>query len=428
MTPARVLIVSNTVVSRRFLVSVFDVVPDMDVVGVTQILHGAFEKEVKVCPDVVIIDMVTHIAALEAMELVRATWPKVPVLVCAAATEPQATLLAIGAGATDAVAMPAGSASDDSFATLWPFATKLLSKLRAMTGSAGWTLSNASLAPPMMPLSLAPPMMPRSLAPPPLRGSLAPLEQPTAGTPGVLLSLRSPRVPTFAASDAGAPPPSGFAAEPYARPREVNADGRVNVLAIGCSTGGPNTLAVVIRDLPSDLNVPIFIVQHMPPRFTQLLAERLSTISRIVVVEATDGELVQPNRAYIAPGNYHMTVAQRADGVHIVLNQDPQENSCRPAVDVLFRSLARVYRGGVLAAVLTGMGKDGTAGAAHIVEAGGWVIVQDAASCVVPSMPNAVLAAGLASRVVPLDQMGAELALRMRPNARPKATAPVNVA
>ena len=427
MTPARVLIVSNTVVSRRFLVSVFDVVPDMDVVGVTQILHGAFEKVVKVCPDVVIIDMETHIAALEVMELVRATWPKVPVLVCAAATEPQATLLAIGAGATDAVAMPAGSASDDSFATLWPFATKLLSKLRAMTGSAGRTLSNASLAPPMMPRSLAPPMMPPSLAPPLLRGSLAPLEQPTAGAPGVLLSLRSPRVPTFAASDAGAPPPSGFAAEPYAQPREVNADGRVNVLAIGCSTGGPNTLAVVIRDLPSDLTVPIFIVQHMPLRFTQLLAERLSTISRIVVVEATDGELVQPNRAYIAPGNYHMTVAQRADGVHIVLNQDPQENSCRPAVDVLFRSLARVYRGGVLAAVLTGMGKDGTAGAAHVVEAGGCVIVQDAASCVVPSMPNAVLAAGLASRVVPLDQMGTELALRMR-SARPKATAPVNVA
>lgn len=204
------------------------------------------------------------------------------------------------------------------------------------------------------------------------------------------------------------------------RPRLVRAAGFVPVrretisaLAIGSSTGGPNALALLFEAVPKDLSVPIFITQHMPPMFTKLLAERLTATSGFSVVEATDGLRVEPGRAYIAPGNFHMTVVREGTAIKIALNQEAPENSCRPAVDVMFRSLAKVYGNGVLAAVLTGMGHDGTRGAQSIVEAGGEILVQDAASCVVASMPNSVAAAVAVDGVYPIERMGLELVSRV---------------
>jgi two-component system, chemotaxis family, protein-glutamate methylesterase/glutaminase len=193
------------------------------------------------------------------------------------------------------------------------------------------------------------------------------------------------------------------------RPRRES----VSVIAIGSSTGGPNALATVFASLPRDLAVPILITQHMPPMFTRLLAERLSASSGVSVVEASEGELVEAGRAYIAPGNFHMTVVRDGTALRIALNQEPPENSCRPAVDVLFRSVARVFGAGALAAVLTGMGHDGSRGAQHIVELGGEVIVQDAASCVVASMPNSTAAAVSVGGVYPIEQIGHELVSRV---------------
>jgi two-component system chemotaxis response regulator CheB len=151
----------------------------------------------------------------------------------------------------------------------------------------------------------------------------------------------------------------------------------------------------------------------MPPMFTRLLAERITASTGFRVVEATDGELVEPGRAYVAPGNYHMTVVRDGTLVRILLNQEAPENSCRPAVDVLFRSVARLYGAGTLGAVLTGMGHDGTRGAQSIVEVGGEMLIQDAASCVVPSMPNSVAAAISVDGVYPIERMGAELSSRV---------------
>ncbi len=188
----------------------------------------------------------------------------------------------------------------------------------------------------------------------------------------------------------------------------------VSVIGLGASTGGPNALAQLFTGLSDRLAVPIFIVQHMPPLFTRLLAERLATTSGLPVCEATHGVVVQPGCVYIAPGDFHMTVARDPRGVHVALNQEAPESSCRPAVDVLFRSLARVYGGGVLAAVMTGMGRDGARGAQAVVDAGGSVIVQDAESCVVPSMPGAVLAAGIADGSYPLECLAHELVRRTR--------------
>ncbi|MUG95279.1 chemotaxis-specific protein-glutamate methyltransferase CheB [Scytonema sp. UIC 10036] len=190
---------------------------------------------------------------------------------------------------------------------------------------------------------------------------------------------------------------------------------QVNVVAIGVSTGGPNALATLLRELPSDFPVPILIVQHMPPMFTKLLAERLSSKCQIKVDEAIPGAVLEPGQAWIAPGNFHMVVQRDKTVVRLATHQKPPENSCRPSVDVLLRSVAQVYGAGALAVILTGMGQDGLHGCQCIREAGGQVLAQDKESSVVWGMPGLVVNAGLADRVVPLETMAAEIMRRIRP-------------
>jgi two-component system chemotaxis response regulator CheB len=188
---------------------------------------------------------------------------------------------------------------------------------------------------------------------------------------------------------------------------------RIEILAIGSSTGGPNALAEVIPRLPEDFPVPVVIVQHMPPLFTRLLADRLNSQSKLKVHEAEAGSSLSPGTVWIARGDYHLTLARKGTAVTLSLNQDPPENSCRPAVDVLFRSVAQVYGGSVLALVMTGMGSDGARGAAQIGEAGGQILVQDEASSVVWGMPGAVVSAGLADKVCPLPHISQEVLRRV---------------
>ncbi|MFQ5472910.1 MAG: chemotaxis response regulator protein-glutamate methylesterase [Dehalococcoidia bacterium] len=189
---------------------------------------------------------------------------------------------------------------------------------------------------------------------------------------------------------------------------------RPDVVAIGVSTGGPNALAEVVPSLPGDLEAPVLIVQHMPPMFTRLLAERLNEVSEVEVEEAYDGAIVTNGRVWIAPGGHHMTVTREGTDVCVRLNQDPLENWCRPAVDVLFRSIIDVYGSPVLAVVLTGMGQDGLRGCEGIVEAGGEVLIQDEATSVVWGMPGAVSAAGLARRALPIAEIGKAIADEVR--------------
>ncbi len=184
---------------------------------------------------------------------------------------------------------------------------------------------------------------------------------------------------------------------------------RREVIAIGVSTGGPNALATFLPMLPKSLNVPLLIVQHMPPRFTQLLAERLDAECGIHVVEATADMELQPGTAYIAPGDHHLTIKREGTKIVTALNQGPQENSCRPAVDVLFRSVADVYGASAIAIVLTGMGKDGYSGTQILKRAGAYVIAQDKDSSVVWGMPRFIAEAGLANAVVPIDQVAIEV-------------------
>jgi two-component system chemotaxis response regulator CheB len=188
---------------------------------------------------------------------------------------------------------------------------------------------------------------------------------------------------------------------------------RIDVVAIGTSTGGPNALAEVLPRLPADFPVPIVIVQHMPPTFTRFLAERLTASSSLVVREAVPAAQLEPGHAWIAPGDFHMNLYRADASVRLRVFQARAENSCRPSVDVLFRSVAEVFGHNVLAVVMTGMGQDGLRGCEYIHEAGGQIVVQDEASSVVWGMPGFVAKAGLANRVLPLAAIGDEIVRRV---------------
>ncbi|MDZ8049960.1 MAG: chemotaxis response regulator protein-glutamate methylesterase [Aulosira sp. ZfuVER01] len=194
---------------------------------------------------------------------------------------------------------------------------------------------------------------------------------------------------------------------------------QVDVVAIGVSTGGPNALAKLLPALPADIGVPILIVQHMPAMFTKLLAERLASKCQIRVDEAVSGAKLEPGQAWIAPGNFHLVVQRQGDVVRLVTHQAPPENSCRPSVDVLLRSVAKVFGDRAIAVILTGMGQDGLHGCKCIREAGGQVLAQDKASSVVWGMPSFVVNAGLADEIVPLDQMAGAIMRRVRYNQIP---------
>ncbi len=180
------------------------------------------------------------------------------------------------------------------------------------------------------------------------------------------------------------------------------------VIVIGGSTGGPGALYELIPNLPGDIPAPVLVVQHMPPVFTKSLADRLNQLSQIEVREAEVGDSLREGQALIAPGNYHMMVKM---GGTIGLSQGPPVLGLRPAVDVTMQSVARVYGALSIGVVLTGMGSDGTRGAASIKAAGGKIAAQDENTCVVYGMPRSVIESGNTDKIVPLPQMAGEIIL-----------------
>lgn len=185
------------------------------------------------------------------------------------------------------------------------------------------------------------------------------------------------------------------------------AAGRPEIIAIGCSTGGPQALGTLFGALSSQrIAQPIIITQHMPPTFTSILAQHLQKQTGWTCVEAEDGMAIVGHQVLIAPGNRHMLV-ENSNGKPVVkLSDGAPENFCRPAVDPMFRSAVKMFGAKVLGVILTGMGSDGCQGAKTIVNAGGNVVAQDEASSVVWGMPGAVAQAGVCCAVVPLSQLG----------------------
>ena len=361
MPKIRVLVVDDAVVVRRMVSDILAEDPDIEVVGTAANGRIGVQKLTQVNPDLVTLDVeMPEMDGLQALAAIRKTHPDLPVIMFSTLTERGAheTMEALSLGASDYVTKPAN------------------------VGSVG--LAQQRIREELIPKVKA----------------LCARRLPTGG-PAPAVSRPSGRATT--------PTP----VTPVARPMAPGgAPSLPDVVAIGVSTGGPNALAALLPQLPGSLPVPIVLVQHMPPMFTRLLAERLDAQSALKVVEAAGGETLTPGVVYVAPGNYHMVLQRHGNAVVTVLNQLPPENSCRPAVDPLFRSVAQIYGPRALAVVLTGMGQDGLRGSEDIRAAGGRVLAQDEASSVVWGMPGFVAKAGLADRILPLGEIARELTRR----------------
>ncbi|HTO72917.1 MAG TPA: chemotaxis response regulator protein-glutamate methylesterase [Gemmatimonadales bacterium] len=351
MPSIRVLVVDDSVVVRRLVSDALKADSRLEVVGVAANGRIGLQKIPQVNPDVVTMDIEMPVLdGLATLKELRRTWPRLPVIMFSTLTErgAEATLEALSLGASDYVTKPAN------------------------VGSV-------------------------SLAQERIRDELVPRILALSGK--VVLPMPS------------RPAPAPAAPVRVVRPLVARPEG-VDVVAIGVSTGGPNALAKVLPALPAEFPVPIVIVQHMPPLFTKFLADRLSSASHLKVQEGRAGAVLEPGTVWIAPGNYHMVVERTGDTVRLAMNQEPQENSCRPSVDVLFRSVAEAYGSRSLSVVLTGMGQDGLRGAQLLVDAGAAVLAQDEATSVVWGMPGFIANAGLASAVLPIDAVAAELCVR----------------
>jgi two-component system, chemotaxis family, protein-glutamate methylesterase/glutaminase len=185
--------------------------------------------------------------------------------------------------------------------------------------------------------------------------------------------------------------------------------GRVEIVVVGVSMGGPHALAEFLPCFPKQFPVPILIVQHMPSAFMGLLVEQLAKRSSIGVAQCSSRHVLGPEQAWLAPGGSHMVVERAGAGAQIRTDHGPPENSCRPSVDVLFRSASAAFGPHVLAVMMTGMGQDGLEGCRSIRKAGGQILVQDEASSVVWGMPRFVAQAGLVDQVLPLSKLGPEI-------------------
>jgi two-component system chemotaxis response regulator CheB len=364
MAKIRVLVVDDAVVFRRLLANQLANDPALEVVGTAANGRIALALMPQVSPDIVILDVeMPEMDGLATLAELRKSYPRLPVIMFSALTErgAEATLDALALGATDYFTKPTNVGGLD--ASLEVIREQLIPEIKALCARGGAGGQRQQVLPADS----------RSQAP--------------------ATSIQAPR-------RAGIQP------------------GPAQVLAIGASTGGPNALADVFRRLPADFPVPIVIVQHMPPMFTRLLAERLSAEYAIRVHEGSSGAVLQPGHAWIAPGDHHMMVVRDGLQVRTLLHQDPPENSCRPAVDVLLRSVAQAFGANSLTVILTGMGQDGLRGCEALYEAGGQILAQDEATSVVWGMPGHVARAGLADRVLPLSLLGDEILKRVNQKGR----------
>jgi two-component system, chemotaxis family, protein-glutamate methylesterase/glutaminase len=352
----RVLVVDDSVVIRRVVTQVLGEDPDIEIAGIAANGVIALARIPQVNPDVVSLDIeMPEMDGLETLRRIRKQYPKLHVIMFSTLTARGAkhTLEALSLGANDYVTKPANVGS----------LNRSMDRLRT---------------------ELVPKIKQFFEAPPAVRPAPRPVATPQA-----------------AAARRGAPYTPIMAFKP-------------EVVAIGVSTGGPNALAQIFPQFPANFPCPILVVQHMPPLFTRMLAERLCQHSRLTVVEAAEGMAIKPGLALIAPGDYHMQVVRRQQGLIVRLDQGPPQNSCRPAVDALFSALAKVCGGRVLSVVLTGMGQDGLRGAQELKSQGAAVLAQDQASSVVWGMPGSVASAGLADKVLPLDAVVPEILRRMK--------------
>jgi two-component system, chemotaxis family, protein-glutamate methylesterase/glutaminase len=347
-----VLVVDDTSLFRRTISDALTGIQDVEVVGTASNGKLALARIAALRPDLVTLDIeMPEMNGIEVLEAMHGSGqkPTVVMLSSLTVTGGQMTIRALEAGAFDFITKPEGKSQDESLAQL--------------------------------------------------RESLRPIIQTLARQREIRSILKSRATP------AAAPIPSPAQAPGTASARMPGRKGAPLVL-IGVSTGGPTALAELLPAWPAKIGAPIFIVQHMPALFTEALAQRLQSKSAIRVKEAQNGEVAQADCAYLAPGGKQMKLGPGLTGaITICITDDPPENACRPSVDYLFRSVALNFPGRSIAAILTGMGNDGTAGTRMLKRGGSFTIAQDEASCVVFGMPREAIQAGVIDTIVPLNQI-----------------------
>ena len=356
----RVLIVDDTVTYRKIVSTILSELPDIEVVGVAANGKIALEKTEQIRPDLLLLDVeMPEIGGLEVLRRLRVSSPQTGVIMLSAFTAQGAetTVTCLELGAFDFVLKPSGPSIYENFEQLRrELKPRLLAysrkrDLQAILGSTAAPVARA-----------------RSTA-----------------------------------------TPDSFAGSVPERRTAIRAAATPEVVAIGISTGGPKALTEMLPRLPADVPVPVLIVQHMPPVFTKSLADDLDGRCSLRVFEAQDGQEVRTGEILVAPGGKQMKVCRDGGQVLVRITNDPPENSCRPSVDYLLRSVAAVYGGSSLTVIMTGMGNDGSAGCRILKQRGGQIVAQDEASCVVFGMPRPLVEENLADVVVPLGRVASEI-------------------
>jgi len=369
----RALVADDSILYRRVVTAALAALPGVEVVGAVSNGKLALQRVRELQPDLLTLDLeMPEMGGLAVLDALRAGGESVMALVVSALTREggQLTMRALEKGAFDFITKPDCSSAEQS---LQAIQRDLAPRVRALARR----LEVRRILQPQ-PATGAPPPPPKRTPSPTL-----PETENLGGIAGRMNRL------------------AGLA--------------RPELVLIGVSTGGPNALAGLLPQIPGTIGVPILIVQHMPPIFTRSLAESLAPKCAIRVQEASDGEAVLPNTAYIAPGGRQMRLAPAQHSrMQLQITDDPPENNCRPAVDYLFRSAATHFPGRAMGVILTGMGNDGTLGLRLLKRHGCFVIAQNEASCVVYGMPKAAVDARVADVVLPLEAIAGRIAAAVR--------------
>lgn len=359
----RVMVVDDSAVIRGLISRWIEAEPDMVVAASLRTGREAVEHVERVDPDVAVLDIeMPDLDGISALPQMLAKRRDLVVIMASTLTRRNAEISfkALSLGAADYIPKPE---SAREIAAAETFRRDLIQKIRHLGGRR--------------------------------RGARAAPHSPTLVPAPGAVTVAKPAVRPLAQSQLMRRP---FSAAP---PR---------VLTIGSSTGGPQALMALVATIgPVIDRFPVLITQHMPPTFTTILAEHLARASARPAHEAVDGEAVKAGQIYVAPGGKHMRVARHGAEVVIALDDGPQINFCKPAVDPLFQSAVGIWQNGVMAVVLTGMGSDGMRGGKDVVAAGGNIIAQDEATSVVWGMPGAAAHAGICAAVLPLGQIGPKL-------------------
>lgn len=365
MSKLRLLVVDDTIVYRKIVSDILGEMPGVEVVGTAANGKIALTKIAALSPDLITLDIeMPEMNGLEVLAHLRDQNLQVGAIVLSTLTREggNLTIKALELGAFDFIPKPDAETMEENRATvkaaLGPMIRAFVRRQEIKTILKGG----------------------RSTAHP---KTISPAPSVTAQQDDVIIRMQ----------------------------RLTGREARAEIVAIGVSTGGPQALSKLMPEIPPTIGVPILIVQHMPPIFTDSLAKSLDARAEISITEARDGEVLKPNTALIAPGGKQMKVVAGADGTKriIRITSDPPENSCRPSVDYLFRSVAEHYIGRATGVIMTGMGSDGKLGAQVLKQNGALIIAQDEASSTVFGMPKETIEAGVADIVVPLDQIAREI-------------------